>query len=199
MHIHAVLFDIGGVLSLYTDFKTYLKWEEQLGLPQKGLFKIIYENPVSQQATLGKATTEDVWQEVGRRLDLSPTEMSKMQEEIWSGYEWNTHLLDFIRSLKPDYKTGVLSDAWANAGEGMADVINHDLFDVIVFSSEVGMQKPDPEIYRLALSRLKVKPQEAIFLDDRERNVDGALSVGMHGLLFTETHQAIQDIKRLLQ
>ena len=199
MHIHAVVFDIGGVLSQYTDFKTYLKWEQQLRLPPKGLFKIIYENPVSQQATLGNATIAEIWQEVGRQLDLSPAELSKMQEEIWSGYEWNTQMLDFIRSLKPDYKTGVLSDAWADAGEGMADVINHDLFDVIVFSSDVGMQKPDPEIYRLTLSRLKVDPQETIFLDDRERNVDGALSVGMHGLLFTETHQAIEEIKRLLQ
>ncbi|KPK21345.1 MAG: hypothetical protein AMK69_21945 [Nitrospira bacterium SG8_3] len=199
MHIHAVVFDIGGVLSQYTDFKTYLKWEQQLGLPPKGLFKIIYENPVSQQATLGNATIAEIWQEVGRQLELSPAELRKMQEEIWSGYEWNTQMLDFIRSLKPNYKTGVLSDAWADAGEGMADVINHDLFDVIVFSSEVGMQKPDPEIYRLTLSRLKVEPQETIFLDDRERNVDGALSVGMHGLLFTETHQAIEEIKRLLQ
>lgn len=199
MNIQAVIFDIGGVLSQYTDFKTYLKWEQKFGLPERGLFKIIYENPVSKQATLGKATIAEVWAEIGRQLDLSSTEISKMQAEIWSGYEWNTQLLDFIHSLKPDYKTGVLSDAWADAREGMADIINHDLFDVIIFSAEVGIQKPNPEIFHLALSHLEIEPQEAIFLDDRQKNVDVSLSLGMHGLLFTETHQAIQDIKRLLQ
>jgi putative hydrolase of the HAD superfamily len=198
MPVRAVIFDIGGVLSQYTDFETYLKWEQRLGLPQKGLFKIIYENPISQQATLGKATIAQIWEEVGRQLDLPTAEVSKMQAEIWSGYEWNTPMLDFVRSLKPDYKTGALSDAWADASEGMVDVINHDLFDVIVFSADVGMQKPSPEIYRLTLARLQVEPQEALFLDDREKNVDGARSVGMHGLLFTETQQAIQDINHLL-
>lgn len=199
MSIQAVIFDIGGVLSQYTDFKTYLKWEQQLKLPQGELFKIMYENPVSQLATLGKATIDEVWKEIGRQIEILPAELSKMQAEIWSGYEWNTPMLDFARSLKPDYKTGILSDAWADAREGMADVINNDLFDVIVFSAEVGMQKPNPEIFRLALSRLEVEPQEAIFLDDRQKNVEAALSIGMHGLLFTETQQAIQDIKHYLQ
>ncbi len=198
MSIQAVIFDIGGVLSQYSDFKTYLKWERKLGLPEKGLFKIIYENPVSQQATLGNATIAEIWAEVAKQLDLTQAEVSKMQAEIWSGYEWNTQLLDFVHSLKPDYKTGVLSDAWADAREGMAEVINHDLFDVIIFSAEVGLQKPNPEIFHLALSRLEIEPQEAIFLDDRQKNIDAAQDLGMHGLLFTETQQAIQDITHLL-
>jgi putative hydrolase of the HAD superfamily len=199
MRIQAIIFDIGGVLSLYHDFKSYYKWEQQLNLPKGSLFKILYENPVSQQATLGKATTQEVWDEAGRQLNLPPDELQKLKDDIWNGYEWNTELLDFIRSLKPNYKTGIISDAWSDAREGMEDKINGELFDVIVFSAEEGVQKPHPDLFRRALTLLEIEPQEAIFLDDREKNIEGAQMVGMHGVLFTETNKAIEDINSLLQ
>lgn len=198
MSIQAVIFDIGGVLSVYYDFETYFKWEQQLELPKMQLLRIIYDNPVSRQATLGEATVADVWEEVGRQLELPPDELRKLQEEIWNGYRWNTELLDFIHSLKPDYKVGILSDAWADARESMGDVVNKDLFDAIVFSAEEGLQKPDPGLFQCAIERLGVKPEEAILLDDREANVQGAQEFGMHAVHFTETNKAIEDIKALL-
>jgi putative hydrolase of the HAD superfamily len=199
MRIQAVIFDIGGVLSIFIDFESYFKWEQQLELPKGSLFKIIYNSPVSQQATLGKATVADVWEEAGRQLNLPPDELKKLQADIWNGYEWNTKLFDFIRSLRPDYKTGILSDAWADARESMEDVINEDLFDAIVFSAEEGLQKPHPELFQRALDRLGVKPETAILLDDRETNVQGAQEFGIHGVHFTETNKAIEEIKGLLQ
>jgi putative hydrolase of the HAD superfamily len=199
MHIQAVIFDIGGVLSIYHDFETYFKWEQQLELPKGQLLKIIYDNPVSRQATLGKATVADVWEEAGKQLNLPPDELQKLREDIWNGYRWNTELLDFIRSLKPDYKTGILSDAWADAREGMGDVVNEDLFDAIVFSAEEGLQKPDPKLFQQAIERLGVSAEEAILLDDREANIEGAREFGMHGVHFTETDKAIEEIKALLQ
>jgi putative hydrolase of the HAD superfamily len=186
------------VLSVYHDFEAYFKWEQQLELPKMQLLKIIYDNPVSRQATLGEATVSDVWEEVGRQLELPPDELHKLQEEIWNGYRWNTELLDFIRSLKPDYKVGILSDAWADARESMGDVVNKELFDAIVFSAEEGLQKPDPGLFQCAIERLGVKPAEAILLDDREANIQGAKEFGMHGVHFTETNKAIEDIKALL-
>jgi epoxide hydrolase-like predicted phosphatase len=199
MRIQAVIFDIGGVLSLYHDFETYFKWERQFELPKMQLLKIIYDNPASRQAMLGKATVTDVWEEVGRQLKLPPDTLQKLQEDIWNGYRWNTELLDFARSLKPNYKTGILSDAWADARESMRSVINTDLFDVVVFSAEEGVLKPDPTLFQRAVERLGVKPEEAIFLDDRESNVQGAEAFGMHGVHFTETNKAIEDIRNLLQ
>ncbi len=199
MRIQAVIFDIGGVLSIFIDFETYFKWEQQLKLPKGQLLKIIYDNPVSRQATLGKATVTDVWEEAGKQLNLPANELQKLREDIWNGYRWNTELLDFIRSLKPTYKTGILSDAWADARESMGDVISEEIFDAIVFSAEEGMQKPAPALFQRALDRLGVKAGEAILLDDREANVQGAQAFGMHGIHFTETNKAIEDIKGLLQ
>ncbi len=198
MTIRAVIFDIGGVLSQYSDMKTYIKWEKKLGLPQKGLFDILYESKVSKLATLGKATVDDVWEDLGQQCNVSPEELNIMREEIWAGYEWNTELLDYTRSLKPKYKTAIVSDAWSDARESMQGTINNDIFDVIVFSAEVGVQKPAPEIFERALSQLGIAPEEAIFVDDREKNIVGANQLGMHGVLFTDTQKAIEAIDKLL-
>ena len=143
-------------------------------------------------------TTDEVWEEVGRQCNLLPDELETMKEEIWSGYEWNIELIEFIISLRPKYKTGVITDAWSGTREEMKDTINNDIFDEIVLSAEEGIQKPDPEIYYRALTQLGIAPGEAIFVDDREKNVEGAREVGMHAVLFTDTQQAKEEIERLL-
>jgi epoxide hydrolase-like predicted phosphatase len=69
---------------------------------------------------------------------------------------------------------------------------------VIVYSHEVGVSKPDPRIYRLACERLAVAPEDTIFLDDVEENVEGASAVGIRAILFTDTRQAIADVEAVL-
>ena len=59
-----------------------------------------------------------------------------------------------------------------------------ELFEAVIDSSAVGMRKPDPRIYRLALERLEVSnPDTSAFLDDFEPNVVAARNLGMHGIL----------------
>ena len=59
-----------------------------------------------------------------------------------------------------------------------------DRFRDVVVSGDEGLVKPDPAIYRLALRRFGLRPEEALFVDDREENVAGAVAVGMHAVLF---------------
>ena len=61
-----------------------------------------------------------------------------------------------------------------------------DRFDDIVVSGEVKLLKPDPAIYWLALDRFRLKPADALFIDDRQINVDGAIAIGMAAHLFTD-------------
>jgi putative hydrolase of the HAD superfamily len=108
-------------------------------------------------------------------------------------------LLGFIRSLKPNYRTGIVSDAWLDARQNVKQYINNELFDVIVFSAEEGVKKPDPEIYRRALARLGVDPQEAIFVDDRLTNIAGAQQIGMQAIHHVETQYTFEVILHFLQ
>jgi epoxide hydrolase-like predicted phosphatase len=197
--IRAVIFDIGGVLVRTDDVTAQRRWEARLGLPEGRLGEIVYRNPVSQRATVGDATTEEVWAEVGRQLGLSPAELEALQEDFWAGSAWDAELLAFIRSLRPRFKTGTISDAWLDARETIVEYVNSDLFDVSVFSAEEGLRKPDPEIYRRALSRLGVAPQEAIYVDDRPPNVEGASRIGMQAIQFTDSRAVRQEIQRLIR
>jgi 2-haloacid dehalogenase len=67
-------------------------------------------------------------------------------------------------------------------------------FRDIVVSGEEKLLKPDPAIYYRALDRFGLRPAEALFVDDREINVEGAEAVGMHGHLFT----GAEDLRRRL-
>jgi epoxide hydrolase-like predicted phosphatase len=73
-----------------------------------------------------------------------------------------------------------------------------ELFDVVVISAEVGLHKPQPEIYRLAAERLGVEPQNCIFVDDLRENVEGAEAVGMTGVLHRDVEETIARVDDLL-
>ena len=74
-----------------------------------------------------------------------------------------------------------------------------DLCDEIVYSHEVGCRKPDPRIYEIACERLGVSAARTVFLDDVQANVDGALAVGLEGILFVDTEQAIGELRSRLE
>jgi epoxide hydrolase-like predicted phosphatase len=72
-----------------------------------------------------------------------------------------------------------------------------DAFDETIFSWEVRLRKPDPRIYRLVLDRLGVQPQEAVFVDDFMKNIEGAKEVGMHTVWFKGREDAVRQLRGL--
>ena len=72
-----------------------------------------------------------------------------------------------------------------------------DELDDVVVSGEVGLTKPDPEIYRLSLRRFGLAAESTVFVDDRQNNVDASIEVGMTGLLFTDADRLRDDLTRL--
>jgi HAD superfamily hydrolase (TIGR01509 family) len=71
------------------------------------------------------------------------------------------------------------------------------MFEDWVASCDVGMRKPEPEIYQLVLERAGAKPSEAIFVDDREEMVEGAQAVGMRALHFRGLETFVQDLQTI--
>jgi epoxide hydrolase-like predicted phosphatase len=93
-------------------------------------------------------------------------------------------------------KTGLISNSW---GLGIYDRAPIDLFDVAVISGEVGLHKPQPEIYLLACERLGVEPARAVFVDDLRENCDGAEAVGMTALLHRDPAETVAKLEQLLE
>jgi putative hydrolase of the HAD superfamily len=73
-----------------------------------------------------------------------------------------------------------------------------DVFELVVDSAFVGTRKPEPEIYAIVLERLGLSAERCAFIDDVEVNVDGARAVGMHGIWYRDTRQAIGELETLL-
>ncbi len=199
MSIKAVIFDVGGVLIETVDTSRQQVWERRLGLPLDSLARAIYTLPMSMRANVGQATLAEVWAEVAQRFDLTAAEIVQFEDDFWSGGVWNTALIDFARSLKPRCKTGVISNAWPGTREAIAGYVNADVFDVILYSAEEGLAKPNRRIFDRALARLQVTPPEAIFVDDVESNIEAARSIGLIGLRFEQTARVIDQINYYLQ
>ena len=201
----AVTFDMGGVLTPPPAGVLYRRWEVHLGLPEGTAFNIlIANNAVFQQAVIGKVAKEEVWLETSRQLllstgiSLAPAELETSMMEIWKSRAWDEELLAFIRALRSEYKTGVISNAFPGTRERVEEYVNSDTFDVILFSDEEGVAKPDPEIYRWALSRLDVLAEETIFVDDLLPNVEAAQTLGLHAIHYTGPVRVQELVNRLL-
>ena len=113
--------------------------------------------------------------------------------------ELNHDLAAFLKSLRPRYKTAILSsNAWPGARKQYARNQFEELVDTVIYSCEEGIAKPEPAIYHLTCQCLVVRPEEALFLDDVEDFVEGARRLGMRAVLFQHTTQAITDVQAYL-
>jgi epoxide hydrolase-like predicted phosphatase len=93
-------------------------------------------------------------------------------------------------------RTGLVSNSWSTSHYDR-DLLA-DLFDTVVISGEVGMYKPQPEIYLLAAERLDRRPQSCVFVDDLRENCAGAEAVGMTAILHREAENTIARMQELL-
>lgn len=199
MTISAVIFDYGGVLVRTENPTGRRKWEKRLGLNPGDLHQIVFESEISRRAMLGQFTEDENWQSIADRFHLDPAQLAELQKDFWSGDQLDTRLTDFLKSLRPQKKTAVLSNAWLHAREDFSRQYGLDrVVDMMIFSSEEKLAKPDERIYKIALERLGVSPQETIFVDDMTENVKAALGLGMHAIQFHDTQQTLADIRLLI-
>jgi FMN phosphatase YigB (HAD superfamily) len=197
--IKAVIFDFGGVLVRMVDDRPRLKLAEQLGVPISRLDELVFFSDSARKASMGEIKVEQHWMAVGEALGIQPDDMPGFLEQYWSADDVNWPLLAFIKGLHPHYKVGLLSNAWDDLRRTMHERWNMAvLFDDLVISAEVSFAKPDPRIYRLALERLHVQPEEAVFVDDMLVNVEAARQQGLSAIQFLDTEQTLTDLKSIL-
>jgi putative hydrolase of the HAD superfamily len=199
MTIRAVVFDIGSVLEITPDLGVTRQWETRLGLPAGTVDERMHEAWVG--GSIGTITLDDVHQALRDRLGLDERQLAAFMADLWREYLGtpNTELIEYLRRLRPRYRTGILSNSFVGAREREQQAYGfEDLVDEIVYSHESKMGKPDPRIYHLACARLGVCPEEAVFLDDHDPFVTAAREVGLHAVRYQDNAQAIADIEELL-
>jgi len=199
MSLRAVFFDMGGVV-LRTEYQAPREHlAERLNTTYEELNRIVFESESSLRASIGELTTEAHWEAVARRLHQPLSQVKLLREEFFAGDIIDTGLVGFIRSLRPRYKTGIISNAWPDMREYVAARRIDDAFDVLVISSEVGIMKPEPKIYRIALDKVGVEAREAVYIDDTPPNVEAARALGMRGIVFKDPARAISELKEAMR
>jgi putative hydrolase of the HAD superfamily len=184
--IKAVIFDVGGVLVRTPDRSSRQRWEQRLGLAERGSEEIVFGGEMGAKAQRGELTNDELWQWVAERLELGEADLESFRQAFWAGDVLDEELVALIRRLRPRYQTAIIS----NATDGLRPTLERsypiaDAFDLIVCSAEERLMKPDPRIYRLALARLGRRPEEAVFIDDSAANIAGAQAVGLHTIHFS--------------
>ena len=200
MTIRAIVFDIGGVLELTPSTGWLALWEQRLGLQSGQVHERLAD--VWHVGSTGNISLEEVETQVGERLGLDQAQVRAFMDDLWAEYlgELNTELASYFASLRPRYQTALLSNSFVGARSKEQERYQFGaLCDLIVYSHEEGMEKPERAIFELTCARLGVRPAEVIFLDDFEPNIVAAHTLGMHAMLFRNTMQAIADIQACLQ
>jgi FMN phosphatase YigB (HAD superfamily) len=131
------------------------RWEQRLGLQPGELDR--HMEPVWRAGSLGECTEEDVHQEMGKRLDMNQEQIEEYMREMWDWYcgRLNVPMADFFRSLRPHYQTAILSNSFVGARrEEQQPYHFEEMCDLIIYTHEEGIAKPDPRIYELTCKRL---------------------------------------------
>jgi len=199
MTIRAVVFDIGGVLEITPDLGVTRQWETRLGLAAGDLDERMHD--AWRGGSIGTITLDDVHQALRERLGLDDRQLTAFMADLWREYLGtpNAELIDYVRRLRPRYRTGILSNSFVGAREREQQAYGfEDLVDEIVYSHESGMSKPDPRIYALACARLDVRPHEMVFVDDADACVAGGRQAGLHAVRYRDNAQVIAEIEELL-
>lgn len=199
MSIRAVIWDLGGVLVRTNDFASRAELAAQHGMSREALEELVYGEDSGKRAQLGLIDVSQHWENVRTALRLPDDQVDEFRTLFWGGDRLDVGLIDFIRDLKREYRTGLLSNAFSNLRQVIRETWQiADAFDAIVISAEEGVVKPDPRIYRISLDRLEVQSGEALFIDDMRPNVDAARRLGMQAIQFLSAEQARSDVLNIL-
>jgi epoxide hydrolase-like predicted phosphatase len=198
MSIKAVFFDLGGVI-VRTEFQApRQQLAERLGMEYEDLSKIVFDSDSGIRASMGEITSADHWASVVKRLKRPASELSLIRDEFFAGDIVDRTLVEYIRSLRSNYKTGLISNAWSDLRDFVVREKIDDAFDKMIISAEVGAMKPKPKIFQIALEQFGVKPKEAVFVDDFYVNIEGCEKVGIKGIHFKDAESTLQQLKELL-
>lgn len=199
--IKAVIFDYGKVISTSpgknTRYDIAVAFNRDEDIVGKAIGMFI------KDLRIGNISEDDFWKKMSEQLNTS---VPNNKYELWrKGFREKLvifeDMISYVRKLKEkNIKVAVISNNIMPWVDIIKERNGYAEFDLVLNSCEVGLSKPNPEIYKLALDKLNVKPSETIFIDDREENVETAKQLGMHVLIAGEDKKKLKsDIDKIIK
>jgi len=147
----------------------------------------------------GKLTGIAFWQKLLRDAGLPEGPDTVAELNRWDARMWTTEnpaMLAWQQRLK---ERGLLTAILSNMGDSVLENMKREFhwlsrFDVLVWSYQLRIAKPDPAIYRYVLAELGTRPEETLFIDDRAVNVEAALALGFQAIEFSSVENLRADL-----
>jgi epoxide hydrolase-like predicted phosphatase len=199
MTIRAVFFDFGGVI-MRTEYQApRQKLAERFNMDYNEIDKVVFGSDSARRASLGEITEDEHWSNVLKRFKQPASESASFRDQFFGGDVIDRNLVEYIRSLRGNFHTGLISNAWSGLRDFLAKEKLLDLFDTVVISAEVRTVKPSAKIYEVALEQSQVDAGEAVFVDDVPENIAACQKVGMTGILFNDPEKSLDRLHRVLK
>ncbi len=199
--IKAIVLDIGGVLVRTENRSGRKKLEERYNLLPGEVDKIVFQSKTAQASTIGESEQDAIWKEIAKKFFLSQKELKEFQELFWEGDQIDQGLIQFLQDSMPNYTTALLSNAWLGHRQILKDgfgLIEGQTVDYMLISSELGMAKPDPRIYRILADTINCEYDEILFVDDFIENIQAAQALGIQTIHYQPGMNLINKIKSRL-
>ena len=198
MSIKALIWDLEGVLLLTNEGSIPASVAKCLDAPYEAVHAV-FHGEFNDRTAIGEFQHIDFWHHLLDTVGLSRSHVSKLWAHLEEDLFIDPDLLELIRHSRAVYKTALVS----NYSEVLRPMLENrwrvdGAFDEIIISHEVGLIKPMPEMFDLVLGRLGCQPHEAVLIDDRIRNIEGARAHGMHAVLFESKEQMLADLDQVL-
>jgi epoxide hydrolase-like predicted phosphatase len=197
--VKGLLVDFGGVLTtnVFDSFKEFCVAE---GLDPDTVRRLFREDAVAleqlRRLEKGELTEEEFSEEFAPLLGVSQAE--GLVDRLFAGMAPDEPMIEAVKKAKRSgIRTGLISNSW---GRGRYDRDAFpEMFDGVVISGEVGLHKPEPEIFHLGAEKIGLPPQECVFVDDLKENCEGAAAVGMTPILHRGADTTLPELERLLK
>lgn len=196
--ITTIIFDIGNVLADFTWKEHYESFGYDNEMVER-IAKATVMNPAWNENDRGVMQVEDIIQ---RFVDSDPEieqDIRRVLSNVKTMVRRNDYAIPWIQDLKrKGYRTLYLSNFSEKAETECAYALDFiPYLDGGILSYQVKVIKPMPEIYELLIKRYHLVPEECVFLDDTQANLDGADKFGIHTIHFRNRAQAVEELRKL--
>ncbi len=198
--IKAIIFDLGNVLINYSFERAFEKWAELTGYPQTHFkSRFSYDNATLYAFEQGKISPSEYFEYLTTLFGIQWTFEQFQEGWLFTNIGVNTIMLPILDFLKTDYKIYALSNInelhAQNIIERFPQLFSY--FEKCFFSHDLSSRKPQKEIYQKVINLIKLKPEELLFIDDMEINIEGAKKVGIKVIQMHSKSQLILDMNKL--
>ncbi len=196
--IKCVISDLGNVILTFDSSIFYRQIAESSPYTPEQMAKIITESSGLLSAFgTGRISPQKYFKEVSDKLQLS-TDFESFFSTYNNVFALKSDVVKTLMKLKKKYRLILLSNTDVkHVGFIKRKFPEMFFFDDYVLSHEVGLMKPDPQIYQIALKRAKARAGECLFIDDLEENIEAAAKMGIHTILFTPQTDLETELRQL--